>query len=795
MLRDLLSSDEWLVTESGFDPDQANVYETLFTVGNGFLGTRGTLEEGHRGELSGTYLCGVYDSHDAAVIDLVNAPDWLPFAVLVDGVRLGVQTAKVVDHERALDLRHGILWRRTVFEDAAGHRTELESVRLASMSDRELCAMRVAITPLNHNSPITIESAIEGYRRNLDRLPVYVDTPEFTREVKWEKWALSRHMTEIARDDLDDAIYLEMETIDSKIRIGYAAAVVASQLPERRSVRQSYERIEKRADFSVSSGETLVVDKIVSIATSRNHDDVKASALASLSSHREHGFEECLSESQAAWDALWQDCDCTVVGDDKATHALRFSIYQLLIAANPDDPRVNIGAKSMTGEGYRGHVFWDTECLMLPFYIYAQPQTAKTLLEYRYNTIGGAREYAVETGFKGARYPWEAADTGREECPMWTNDGAHRFWTRDEEIHVSADVSYGVVTYVAATGDRQFLLDYGAEILFDTSRFWVSRTTKNDDGSYSLNQVMGPDEFHSHIDDNAFTNRLAQWNLVEAAKVYEDLAANDAEALATILEKVSVTPEEVEEWKTVASKIRYHLDPENHVLEQFAGYFERLDVPVTEWDENNMPKYPVGYHHFNCEETMLNKQPDVVMLMHMLPDEFSPEVKKANYEFYEARTLHKSSLSPAIHAIMGIEVGDPERAVQYFFRSALVDLANNQGNTQDGVHIASAGGTWQILVGGFGGFRVLHDKMSFDPWLPEEWEGVRFRLQWRGSKVDVAVDHGEATFTLHGDADATEDILVAGNPVTLVSGQPQSVRLGETTAEAAELAESSTTSN
>jgi kojibiose phosphorylase len=290
---------------------------------------------------------------------------------------------------------------------------------------------------------------------------------------------------------------------------------------------------------------------------------------------------------------------------------------------------------------------------------------------------------------------------------------------------------------------------------------------------------MGPDEFHSHVDNNAFTNRMAQWALTHSAQVYADLSRDHPEALAGVAAKIGLDPEEVEQWRNVAAKIVYHLDPAQGVLEQFDGYFDRLDVPVTEWDQNDMPRYPQGYHHHNCEDTQLLKQPDVVMLMHVLPDEFSEEVKKTNFEYYEARTLHKSSLSPAIHAIMGIEVGDSTRALQYFNRSAMVDLTNNQGNTFEGVHIASAGGTWQILVCGFGGFRVRHQQMTFNPWLPDEWQAIHFRLRWRGNSVGVSIGHTEATFTLAAADGVTEQIVVGREVVTLVANRPVTVRLSE----------------
>jgi kojibiose phosphorylase len=778
-MRDQLSTDEWLIRESGFDIAKANVFETLFTVGNGYLGTRGTLEEGFKGECSGTYLNGVFDAHDSPVIDLVNAPDWLAFTIRVDGTRLDVQSCKVVAHERALDMRRGALWRSTTFEDEHGRRTRIETLRLASFHDQHLCALRVEITPENHDLQIAVESALDGRRFNLERLPVYVDKPEFHPEVKWEKWAKSKHLNEVAKEARPDAIYLEMKTIDTGVTIGYAAAPVGSVVPLRRTTEQGYEHIAERLEFAPLIGRTIRLDKLVTIYKSCdiNHGEVRRHCLDDLAAHRAGGFDAAFDASRSAWSRKWADCDCSIVGDDDATRAARFNIYHLLITANENDPTVNIGAKSLSGEGYRGHVFWDTEIFMLPFYIYTQPATARALLLYRYNTLSGARENARKNGFQGAQYPWESADTGLETTPQWTPDGMHRIWTGEDEIHVSADVAYGVLTYVQATGDIGFMLDFGAEILFETSRFWVDRLEYvAEQDHYALTRVIGPDEFHEHVDNNAFTNRMAQWHLVQAARVHADLAKHQPQALAKVAGKLGLHPDEVDRWQTIADKILIPFDEGRSLIEQFEGYFALKEVPVTEWDPNDLPCYPVGYDHFNAGETTLLKQPDVVMLIYVLPDEFSDAVKKANYDFYEQRTLHKSSLSPAIHSIMGIEVGDPGRALQYFRRSAFVDLANNQGNTQDGMHAASAGGTWQSLVCGFGGFRVMHGRMTFKPWLPEEWSELRFRLKWRAKTLDVTVRHGEIAFLLQAPDETEESVIVFGETVRIAVGRSIVVR-------------------
>lgn len=779
-MRDLLSSDEWLIVEVGFDFDRANVFETLFTVGNGYLGTRGTLEEGHKGECSGTYLNGVYDGHDSPVIDLVNAPDWLAMSISVDGIRLDVQSCRVVAHDRALDMRQGVIWRSTTFEDRLGRRTRVAALRFASFQDQHLCALRIEITPENHDAPVIVESALDGRRFNLERLPAYAGKPHFHPEVKWEKWAKSKHLQEVSKQARPDALYLEMKTIDTGIGIGYAAATLPSVAPQRRDVEQGYEWLAERFEFAPTAGETIRLDKLVTIYTSRDPDVgvLRDRCHEALAGHRAAGFDAAFDASRSVWAGKWDDCDCTVVGDDEATRAARFSIYHLLIAANENDPTVNIGAKSLSGEGYRGHVFWDTEIFMLPFYIYTQPATARSLMLYRYHTLAGARANAKQNGFAGAQYAWESADTGLETTPKWTPDGVHRIWTGEEEIHVSADVAYGVLTYVAVTGDIGFMLDFGAEILFETSRFWIDRLEyEASHDHYVLTRVIGPDEFHEHVDNNAFTNRMAQWHLMQAVRVHTDLARHYPKALAKVTGKLGLHPDEVDRWQAVAEKILIPFDEDRSLIEQFEGYFALKEIPVTEWDQNDMPCYPEGYHHFNAGETTLLKQPDVIMLNYVLPDEFSDAVKKANYDFYETRTLHKSSLSPAIHSIMGIEVGDPTRALQYFRRSALVDLANNQGNTQDGMHVASAGGTWQSLVCGFGGFRLMHGQMTFKPWLPAGWQELRFKLKWRGCTIGVSVRHPEIEFLLDGPPDAQEDVVVRGATITLRPGTARRIPL------------------
>src|SRR5947207_8993691 len=343
------------------------------------------------------------------------------------------------------------------------------------------------------------------------------------------------------------------------------------EAPGEAEIRQRHKFVAQVFRAQVAAGETLSVDTLVTIHTSRDRpaDSVRPACVDELRRHTAAGFDRCQDRHRAVWAARWSDCDVTIDGDAEATRAVRFNIYHLLIAANASDPRVNIGANALTGERYRGHAFWDTEVFMLPFFIYTQPETARALLLYRYHTLDGARQNARDGGFRGARYAWESAGTGVETTPKWTWDGAHRIWMGEEEIHVTAAVAYGLMAYVAATGDHALMTDYGAEILFETSRFWASRLEAMPDGHYALSRVVGPDEFHEHVDNSAYTNYLVRWHLQQAARVYADLAVSHPRELADLSERIGLQADEVQEWRERDDRIRLPDQTDQWVIEQF----------------------------------------------------------------------------------------------------------------------------------------------------------------------------------------------------------------------------------
>ncbi len=748
--------------------------ETRLTVGNGYLCTRGSLIESRRGAWPATYVAGVFDQRDAAVVELVNSPDWLATRIDVAGRIVDVDSCTVLSHIQTLDLRGGILYRSTEFEDPVGRRTRLATIRFASIDNLHLVAARLQITPLNHNSPITIETGLDGHTVSLDRSP-YADFDRFDETERWEKWTKTKHTHHVRADATGGSARLELATFDRRIRIGYAMEIATSEATTAAHAVSGHEYAAAVVHFDAHQGNTYTLDKLVGICTSRDYQSTDEAVLqrsgAVAVAARTTGFDALLAAHRRRWADLWRICDCVIGGDQEATRAIRFNLYHLLITANAADPTVSIGAKALSGEGYKGHVFWDTEIFVLPFFIYTQPDTARTLLRYRYETLDGARRNARDNSFEGAQFAWESADSGAETTPKWTHDGLHRIWTGEEEIHITADVLYAIDSYVGATGDAAFMSEYGAIIAVEAARFWASRFEHDaEHDRYGLTSVIGPDEFHEHVDDNVFTNVLAQWALCRASELADHFQANAPEVWHAIAGRLELTADEVPNWRRIADQVRVPSFRDRDVIEQFEGYAALADVPIVEWDHNDMPVYPAGYDHFNCGETTLVKQPDVLMLMFLLPDLFHPEIVRANYNYYEARTMHKSSLSPAVHAIMGIEAHATDRAVQYFRRSALVDLVDNQGNTRDGIHIGSAGGSWMSLVAGFGGFRVREGRPTFDPWLPSEWTDVSFNLSWHGSLLGVSVSHDGITF----------DWPASARPLTVaVSGREHRLRPGE----------------
>ncbi|HEX7126908.1 MAG TPA: beta-phosphoglucomutase family hydrolase [Thermodesulfobacteriota bacterium] len=724
----------WRVEQVGFDPAREHDVESLFTVGNGYLGVRGSLDTPLAASQGDLFIAGVYDRKrperpyselefltldrgESVYSELVSLPFPFRLRLAVDGEPLDLSRPIWRRHERVLDLSRGILEGCAVYETAGERRTVVRTRRLASAADLHLLVQEVSVCLDNHSATIDLDASL--------------DDPDLADH--------HPHLVRLGTGSADPGLDVQrFATRASGIEICLAA----------RTTRAGSGRDAVRWQVPATIGNTITFRRYVAVYTSRDLADPAEAAIGHLRALRWEDFDDLVGAHAARWADLWERVGVRVAGSPATEQALRFQAYHLTIAADRD-PRVSVGGRALTGRAYEGHVFWDVEMFKLPFYLHTVPDVARCLLAYRYHTLDGARRRAAEMGYRGACYAWESTVTGDDVTPrtirLRTTGKEIPIFTGTQQIHVTAAVAHGVWRYWEATHDREFLRDMGVEILVETARFWASRAVRGPRGLH-IRGVVGPDEYHHSVDDNAYTNWMARFNLERAVAAAGWLAAEDRAAWDALAERSAIGPDEVEEWAAAARDL-YCPGPDSRgLIEQFEGFFdlepyelsreERLRAPIDRlfaWDRIN--------------RTRLIKQADVLMLLHVFPDAFPRDVVAANYRYYEPITDHGSSLSPGIHAAVAARLGLREDAERYWRESLWLDLSNMMGNSALGVHPACMGATWQALVFGFLGVGFTEGGPLPDPEagsrLPEGWRRVALTLAWRGRRYPVEVAREE----------------------------------------------------
>jgi kojibiose phosphorylase len=715
---------DWAVIETEFDPTQLHYKETVFTVGNGYLGTRGSFEEGYPGAMTATLIHGIYDDVPVVHTELANCPDWLPLVVIVNGDRFRLDHGEILSYRRQLDLRRGVLSRDVRWRSGSGHTMDIHIERFASLVDQHVVALRCQVTPLDFEGKIELQSSINGY-------------PDNQGVMHWE-WM---NQGDIITDEGAHAAWLHLRTRNTGIELGMATRLTVSDAGATVRVTgcQGYPSL--ATTLSVQSGQTVSLEKVVTIFTSRE-DKVPAQA-AQDKLRQQPNYATLLAAHEAAWEQQWQASDVVIEGDIKAQLAIRYNLFQLLISAPRHDDTVSIPAKTLSGFAYRGHVFWDTEIFMLPFFIYTQPALARNLLTYRYHTLNGARRKAKDSGYKGAMFAWESAGTGDEVTPRWVppadGDGELvRIWCGDRELHINTDIAYGVWQYWQATSDDGWMRDFGAELILDTAVYWGSRVEWNaKQERYELREVIGTDEYHEHVSNNTFTNRMVQWHLEKALQVLDWLHGQHPEQAAHLEDKLQVTLERQARWRDIISNIWILHNPETGLIEQCEGFFNIEDINLEDYEPRTKSMQTIlGIEGASKRQVL--KQPDVLMLLYLLRETpgFFSDIKtlQTNWDYYAPRTdiTYGSSLGPAVHAALASYLNQPAEAYERFMQAALVDLEDTRRNAKEGVHGASTGGVWQAIVFGFAGIRIGENGPVAKPHLPEGWTRVKFKLQWHG---------------------------------------------------------------
>ncbi len=705
----------WSLTQEGYEPTRERAYEALFAVANGYAGVRASLPEETAHSAPATYLAGVFDDGPVpgAPPELAVGLNWTNLKVYIDGQPLTLDLTETVEHRRGLDMRQALCWREWTCRDGAGRTTRISLVRLASLGDRHLLLQSVVIVPENYSASLVLESRFAPPRR-ADGQP---------HPARLEAWP--------------EGVLIEWQ-VRGGVRVAFGVGHQTWPAVDAEASRGDGEVVVRWA-FRTEPGKPVRLDRFAAVFTSHDAPDPADQAMGRLGALTAGGAPEPVRGHLCAWDRVWQAANVTVQGDDFAQKALRFAAYHLSSAANPESDRASIGARALTGPGYKGHVFWDTEIYMLPFFVFTQPAAARALLMYRYRTLPAARLNARRQGYRGALYAWESADTGDEATPAFALAADGRvipILTGQLEHHISADIAYAVWHYWQATGDDDFFRQAGAEILVETARFWASRCRLGRDGLYHIHRVIGPDEYHEGVDDNAYTNVMAQWNLERAAEAVYILQQRWPEDWRRLFEKLGLDFGEPQEWVQVAARMYTGFDPKTGLFEQFRGYFGLEDIDLSAYQDRKVPM-DVLLGPDRVRRSKIIKQPDVVLLIYLLWDRFPPQVRRANFDYYERWTAHGSSLSLPIHAAVAARLGYTDKALNYFRQAAEIDLADRMGNVAAGVHAGALGGLWQAAALGFLGLRLTSGGLAFGPNLPEKWAELGLRLRWLGREVKV----------------------------------------------------------
>lgn len=722
----LASQRTWQLSDAPFNPFKLSHTETIYSIGNGYMGLRGTFEEGFKGELVSTLTHGIYDHLAGELVpDIVNLPNPFPFLIDIETETFNLASGKIVGFKRTLDMQTATLTREVLWRNSKGTIVKLRFERFASLADEHLLAQRIQITPLSNGCNLSVHSFLDGTQTNEG----------------------SNHWGSLTASVESATRYALIGTTGQS---GYTVSMIQALTTDPEidlTTVQSEAQPGSQAEFTLEKGQTVTFTKYTALHTSREGDDHAEAAHMTLDNALIQGWDTLHAAHCTEWADYWHGSDIEIDGDEVAQRALRFTTYHVLIATPRHDEHVSIGAKTLSGPGYKGHVFWDTELFMVPLLTLTQPQLARNLLMYRYHNLAGARNKARKAGYEGAMFPWESTDTGEETTPQWTNplpDGSRiRIWTGDSEQHISTDIAYAVLQFWGWTGDDEWFARYGAEIVLDTAVFWGSRVEWNaEQDRYELSMQIGPDEYHENVNNSAFTNTMARWHLQKALMVVgwvRGLHTPESDALLT---KLDISTERLTQWNHIIEKMYIPCDPRTGLIEQFDGFHKLDPMPLADWQPRVMNMDSLLGHEA-AQHTMVIKQADIVMLMALLGDEFgSIEDRLVNWQYYFPLVDHGSSLSPSTHAWLAARLDLMETAYEMFIYAADIDLEDLKGNVRDGIHAAASGGLWEAAIFGFAGLSLdSAGQFQTAPNLPTHWKQVKFRFWYHGQQHTVTMEN------------------------------------------------------
>lgn len=733
-----VNSDNWTLTFNGVLNKRETSIPTLLTTGNGRIGIRGTIPE--FGDSQGIYIAGFYDQIPRPELDpekfnpfliswshlelvrgykrevcIVKCPDFLDGEWEIGGEVVDFNKAKLIDFKRKLCLKTGEFTATAHLITPKGKEIQLTQKRFAHMEKTNLVYSHYSIKSINYTGKIKYLAKINTNTKNFNISGIYQDTSDGTDH------EYIRLYDVVKKEGLsNNAISTLVRGRVDGMKAAFATAVTNSSQFLSQCVRQNRDDCYIETIYDINNGETIDIERIStfenSLFVSEPYDAVKKNIFIAA----KNTYDDELNSSILVWNNLWEDSDVIINGDDRAQLGIRHSLYNLLIAVCRDSSKVSIPAKGLTGEGYRGMVFWDTDIHMLPFFIYTQPQFAKNIVKFRCNTINGARAKAAKYGNKGASFPWETGISGNEECEDFLKLITH-------QLHITADIVYAMQQYIQATGDDEFLLNHASKVYIETARFWVSKAVEREDGKISIPDASGPDELHIESSDSAYVNNLAAYNLRLADNCISKIMREKAEIWQKLCEETSISEDEILKIKKYKDSIRT-MKTEDGIFEQCEGFFKLEDRIVFEDSLYDVPA-----------DTQTVKQADVLMLLYLLPNLASKEELSKNWNYYEPRTTHTSSLSYGVHGIIAAELGLMDKAKYYLEKSLGIDLYNDN-DIEDGAHLAAYGMSWSAIINGFAGCKSDDNGLVINPMLPENWTELIFNYKWMGRKINIVIN-------------------------------------------------------
>lgn len=760
-MKEYLKHHEWHVIEEGFNPRHNRISESIFSIGNGRMGQRANFEEDYSGEMhQGSYVAGVYypdktrvgwwkNGYPEYFAKVLNAPSWIGIRVKIEETFLDLAKCKVENFMRVLDMKQGILMRTFTATMPDGKKLKVDSRRFCSMSDGELGAIRYSITPLNFSSraqlTLSVDADVVNKDSNYDE--------KFWEEVYKESqmgWAIVTAQTKKTFFHVCTGMEYDLETEGKRIK----GKVFTN-------MREKY--ADNMVEIELKENVEFIVFKYGVVLSSENHPKEFLVNLcrAKMDEAAGKGFEALLGDHVKVWAHKWEECDITIEGDVAAQQGIRFNIFQLTQTYTGEDERLNIGPKGFTGEKYGGSTYWDTEAYCLPFFLStAEPKVARNLLIYRYKHLDKAIENAKKLGFSGGAAFYPFVTMNGEEC--------HNEWEITfEEIHRTSAMAYAMRDYIEYTNDKDYLTEFGLEVLIGISRFWAQRVNWSaDKNKYVILGVTGPNEYENNVNNNWYTNYLGAWTLRFTMEAIDHVKKSNPDRFKEIVAKTGFNENaETTNWKDIVGKMYYPRDEKRNIYLQQDGFLDKELIHVKDLRPEDRPLNQ-RWSWDRILRSCFIKQADVLQCIYLFEPDFSHDEIKRNFDFYEPMTVHESSLSPCVHVILASLLGYKEQAYEFYLRTARLDLDDYNNDTEDGCHITSMAGTWMSVVKGFGGMRIKNDSLHFMPFIPTQWKSYSFRLEFRGRVIKVKISR-----------DKIETVLESGEPLSIYVNDRE-VKLG-----------------